>query len=93
MVLLLAHHQVLFYHSLAKLDSRMKSKSLVSQDYSYGIAFMDKNVMAEILVLLNPQSLTSIRSLSVHLNLRSLLGLTTLVAAFLNSSKHGPMHA
>ena len=54
---LLANHQVLRYHSLVKPDSCMKSKSLVSQDYSYGIAFMDKNVMAEILVLLNPQSL------------------------------------
>ena len=32
----------------------MKSKSLASQDYSYGIVFMDKNMMAEILVL-DPQ--------------------------------------
>ena len=28
----------------------------------------------------------------MYLNLQSLLGLTTLVAAFLNSSKRGPMH-
>ena len=48
MVLLLAHHQVLCYCSLAKLDSHMKSKNLVSWDYSYGIAFVDKNVMGEI---------------------------------------------
>ena len=57
MVPLLAHHQVICYHSHAKPDSRMKIKSLVLQDYSYGNAFMDKNVMAEILVLLNLQSL------------------------------------
>ena len=48
MVLLLAYHQVLCYYSLAKLDSHMKSNNLVSRDYSYGIAFVDKNVMAEI---------------------------------------------
>ena len=50
MVLLLAHRQALCYCSLAKLDSHMKSKNLVSWDYSYvyGIAFVDKNVMAEI---------------------------------------------
>ena len=34
-------------------------------------------------------SVSSLQSLSVHLNPRSLLGLTTLVAAFLNSSKCG----
>ena len=33
-------------------------------------------------------SVSSLRSLSVHLDPRSPLGLTTLVAAFLDSSKH-----
>ena len=49
MVLLLAHHQkdALFkYCSLAKPDSRTKSKSLVLRDK--GIASVDKNVMAKI---------------------------------------------
>ena len=48
MVLLLAHHQMLCYCSLAKPDSHMKSKSLALQDYSYGSVFRDKNMMAEI---------------------------------------------
>ena len=48
MVLLVTHHQVLCYYSLAKPDPRTKSKSLVSQDYSYRIVIPDKNVMAEI---------------------------------------------
>ena len=34
-------------------------------------------------------SVSSLRSLSVHLDLRPLLGLTTLVAALINSSKRG----
>ena len=40
MVPLLAHHQVLYYCSLAKSDSRTKNKGLASQNYS--IVFVDK---------------------------------------------------
>ena len=39
MVLLLAHHQVLCYCSLAKPDSPTKV-SLTSRDYGYGIVFV-----------------------------------------------------
>ena len=65
----------------------MISKSLDSQDYSYGIVFVDNNVMAEISV---QSSVFLLQSSSMHLDPWSLLGLTTLVEAFLNSSKRGP---
>ena len=43
MVLLLAHHQMLCYCSLANHDSRTKNKGLASQDYSsIVIVFVDK---------------------------------------------------
>ena len=48
LVLLLAHHQVLCYCSLAKPDSRTKSNSLASRDYCYEIVFVAKNVMTGI---------------------------------------------
>ena len=44
---------------------------------------VDNNVMAEISARL---SVSSLRSLSVHFDPRSLQGLTTLVAVFLNST-------
>ena len=53
MVLLLPHHQVLCYCSLAKPDPHTKCKSLVSQDCSYWVVFVDKNVMAEIVLNLS----------------------------------------
>ena len=40
MVPLLAHHQMLYYCSLAKADSQMKNKGLASQNYN--VVFMDK---------------------------------------------------
>ena len=86
-VLLLAHHQMLCFCSLAKPDSRTKNKGPASQNYS--IVFVKKTwtcLMAEISA---QSSVSSLWSLSVHLDPRSLLGLTNLVAAFLNSSKHG----
>ena len=36
------------YRTLAKPDSRMKSKSLASRDYCYGIVFVANNQMARI---------------------------------------------
>ena len=48
---------------------------------------VDKNVIAEIVFDLWSLSL---RLLSVPLDPRSVLALTTLVPAFLDSSKHGP---
>ena len=82
MVLLLAHHQLLCYCSLAQPEARKRSKSLFSQDYSYQIVFVDKNMMAEIsaqfasvfICALNPRSLSH----------------TTLVTTFLDGSKCGP---
>ena len=53
MVLLLAHHQLLCYCSLAQPEPRKRSKSLVSQDYSYGIVFVDKNVMQKLVLNLS----------------------------------------
>ena len=45
MVPLLAHHQMLYYCSLANPDSRTKNKGLVSQDYgSIIIVFVDVTV-------------------------------------------------
>ena len=49
-VLLLAHHQMLCYFSLAKPDSLMKVNCLTSLDYGYRIVFVAKNVMAGISV-------------------------------------------
>ena len=78
---LLAHRQ---YCSFVKPDSRKKNKGLATKDYSYSPC--GQNVMGEISV----RSLVfSLQSSPVHLDPRSLLGLTTLVAAFLNSSKCG----
>ena len=82
LVLLLAHHQVLCCCSLAKPDSRTKSNSLVSREFCYGIVFtVANNVMAGISTRF---SASSLRSSLAYLNPQSLLGLTTLVAAFLN---------
>ena len=81
-VLLLPHHQVLCYCSLAKPDPRTKCKSLVSQDFSYWVVFVDKNVMAEI----------STQSRSLHFALHvciSILGYY-LSSVFLNSSNCAP---
>ena len=70
----MSKYQVLCYCSLAKPDPHTKSKTLVSQD-RYGIVFMHgQNVMADI------SAQFQLWFLSVHLNPRSLLGLTTLVA-------------
>ena len=87
LALLLAHHQVVSHCSLAKPDSQMKSKDLALQDYSYSLCGQTwMCLMAEISAR---SSVSSLRSLSVHLNPWLFLGLTTLVAAFLNSSKRG----
>ena len=80
-LLLLAHHQVLC--SLAKPDSRTNSNSLAWK------CLCEQNMMAGINAW-SSVCLSSLRSLSVYLNPQSLLGLTILVAAFLNSSKYGP---
>ena len=83
MVLLLAHHQMFCCCSLAKSDSQTKNNGSASQNYS--IVSVDKLecLMAEISA---QSSVSSLQSLYVHLDPRSLLGLTILVAAFLNSS-------
>ena len=44
-VLLLAHHQVLCYCSLAKPDSRTKNKGLALQDYSIVFSVTNLNVL------------------------------------------------
>ena len=87
MVPLLVHHRVLCYCSLAKPDSQTKNKGLALQDYSYSLCRQTwMCLMAEISA---HSSISSLWSLSVHLSPRSLLGFTTLVAAFLNSSIDG----
>jgi len=78
-ILLPAHHQMLSYCSL---DSHMKSKFLASWDYSYRM-LRTARISAWSLV-------SSLRSSSLHLNRWSLLALTTLEPAFLDSSKLGP---
>ena len=84
---LLAHRQMFGYCSLAKPDSQTKNKSLASQDKSYSLCRVTSMcLMAEIVA---HSSVSSLWSLSVHLDPRSLLGLTTLVAPFLNSSEPG----
>ena len=83
-VLLLAHHQMLSYCSLAKPDSH---SSPASWDCCYEFNFMAKNMMAGISAW---YLVSSLRSSYVYLHSQLLLRLTTLVAAFLNSSKGGP---
>ena len=91
-VLLLAHYQVLCYCSLTKPDPckarpLYKCKSLVSQDYSYWVVFVDKDVTAEI----GAQSQLLHFALHVCAPWSSVTNsLTTLVATFLNSSKCAP---
>ena len=86
-VLLLPHHQMLCYCSLAKPDSWMKNKGLALQDCSYSLCRLTWIcLMAEISVR---SSVSSLRSLSAHFDPRSLVSLTTSVAAFLNRSKRG----
>ena len=64
--------------SLAKPDFRTKNKS----------SWTNLNVIDGRLEISVQSSVSSLWSLSVHLDPRLLVGLTTLVAAFLNSSKH-----
>ena len=87
MVPLLAHHQMLCDCNLAKPDSRTKKKGLASQDCGYSVCRLTwMCLMAEISAW---SSVSSLCSLSVHFDPWPLLNLTTLVAAFLNSSKLG----
>ena len=60
-------HQLIISHycSLAKPDSHVKSKSLASQNYSYGMS-LDKNMMTEISARSSIFLLQS--ASSVHLN-------------------------
>ena len=67
MVLSLAYNQLLLSSCKTTLSHE---KSLASQDYSYGIVFMNKNMMAEISGRSSIFSLWS--ASSVHLNPRSL---------------------
>jgi len=59
-VLLLAHHQVLCYCSLAKPDSRIKSNSVALQEYCHGIVFVAKSVMPGICARSSVSSLRSV---------------------------------
>ena len=81
MVLLLAHHQLLCYCSLAQPEAHKRSKSLFSQDYSYQIVLWTKIWWQKLVLNL-------LWSSSVH----SILGLslTTLATTFLDGSKCGP---
>ena len=74
----MSKYQVLCYCSLAKPDPHTKSKTLVSQD-RYGIVFMHgQNVIADISAQFQP----------VHLDPRSLLGLTTTLSPLTPSYGH-----
>ena len=68
-------------------DSRTKNKGLASQDCSYSLCRLTwMCLMAEISTR---SSVSSLQSLSVHLDPRSLVGLTTLVATVVSMA---PMH-
>ena len=87
MVPLLAHHQMFVIVVLQSQTLEWKTR-----------VWLHKTVVTVLCRLtwmyLTPEisvqsSVSSLQSLSVHLDPRSLVGLTTLVAAFLNSSKRG----
>ena len=92
MVPLLAHHQMLCY-------CRLHNYSVVLQTQTLGKtrAWLRKTIVASIVIVFVDMmaeisarsSVSSLRSSSVQLDPRSLLGLTTLVPAFLDSSKRG----